>query len=91
MNQIQKKVLGIGNPLMDIIVTVEESDILSLDIHKGTMALIHKKRMDELLLFSKNRETTYSCGGSCPNTIIALAALGIETTLAGMVGTDENG
>ncbi len=91
MKQLEKKVLGIGNPLIDIIVSVEERDLLTLGIHKGTMALIHKERMEELLLLSKTRDTTYSCGGSCPNTIIALAALGIETTLAGKVGNDENG
>ncbi len=91
MKQIDKKVFGIGNPLIDIIVRVEESDLLTLGIHKGTMALIQKERMDELLLFSKAKETSYSCGGSCPNTIIALASLGIETTLAGKVGNDENG
>jgi len=91
MKQTGKKVLGIGNPLIDIIISVDESDILSLGIHKGTMALIHKERMTELLLLSKDKETTYSCGGSCPNTIIALASLGIETTLAGKVGSDENG
>ena len=91
MKQIEKKVLGIGNPLIDVIISVDESDILSLGIHKGTMALIHKERMAELLLLSKTRQTTFSCGGSCPNTIIALAALGIETTLAGKVGDDENG
>lgn len=91
MKQIEKKVLGIGNPLIDIIVSVEESDILSLGIHKGTMALIQKERMAELLLLCKTRQTSYSCGGSCPNTIIALASLGIETTLAGKVGADENG
>ena len=91
MKQIEKKVLGIGNPLIDIIISVEEGDILNLGIHKGTMALIHKERMAELLLLSKTRQTTYSCGGSCPNTIIALAALGIETTLAGKVGDDESG
>ncbi|MBI9094378.1 MAG: adenosine kinase [Sphaerochaeta sp.] len=91
MKQIEKKVLGIGNPLIDIIISVDESDITNLGIHKGTMALIHKERMDELLVFSKTKRTTFSCGGSCPNTIIALAALGIETTLAGKVGHDENG
>ncbi|HHT80744.1 MAG: adenosine kinase [Sphaerochaeta sp.] len=91
MKQIGKKVLGIGNPLIDIIVSVEESDIHTLGIHKGTMALIHKERMSELLQFLKDKETTYSCGGSCPNTIIALASLGIETTLAGKVGNDKNG
>ena len=91
MKHIQRKVLGIGNPLIDIIISVEESDIHSLGIHKGTMALIHKERMAELLLLSKDKQTTYSCGGSCPNTIIALASLGIETTLAGKVGSDESG
>lgn len=47
--------------------------------------------MEELMLLSKERKTTYSCGGSCPNTIIALASLGVNATLAGKIGSDENG
>ncbi len=84
-------VYGIGNPLIDIIVSVEEEDITALGIHKGTMALIGPERMEELMILSKERKTTYSCGGSCPNTIIALASLGVEATLAGKIGNDENG
>ncbi|HZJ87975.1 MAG TPA: adenosine kinase [Sphaerochaeta sp.] len=84
-------IYGIGNPLIDIIVNVEEEDLVALGIHKGTMALIDTERMEELLLFSKGREVSYSCGGSAPNTIIALASLGIEVVLAGKVGADENG
>lgn len=91
MVERKQKVLGIGNPLIDIILNVEEQDIQALGIHKGTMALINKQRMDELLQLTKTRETSYSCGGSCPNTIIALASLGIETTLAGKIGADKNG
>ncbi|WP_320129064.1 adenosine kinase [uncultured Sphaerochaeta sp.] len=91
MKQQNKRVYGIGNPLIDIIVSVEDQDIVDLGIHKGTMALIGEERMQELLLFSKTREISFSCGGSCPNTIIALASLGIETTLAGKIGNDENG
>jgi sugar/nucleoside kinase (ribokinase family) len=91
MEQTTKRVYGIGNPLIDIIVTVEEQDLVELGIHKGTMALIDEDRMNELLSFSKTRETSFSCGGSCPNTIIALASLGIGTTLAGKIGDDENG
>ena len=91
MKEKVKRVYGIGNPLIDIIVSVEEQDILDLGIHKGTMALINKNRMTELLSLSKIKETSYSCGGSCPNTIIALAALGVNTTLAGKIGKDENG
>ncbi len=91
MNKMQHMVYGIGNPLIDIIVSVEEQDILDLGIHKGTMALISGQRMEELLQLSKQRKTTYSCGGSCPNTIIALASLGVPATLAGKIGNDENG
>jgi sugar/nucleoside kinase (ribokinase family) len=91
MNHTNKRVYGIGNPLIDIIVSVEEQDLVDLGIHKGTMALTSEDRMKELLAFSKTKETSYSCGGSCPNTIIALASLGIDTTLAGKIGTDENG
>ncbi len=84
-------VYGIGNPLIDIIVSVEEQDIIDLGIHKGTMALIDSVRMQELMILSKERQTSYSCGGSCPNTIIALSSLGIPATLAGKIGNDENG
>ncbi len=91
MNTQEHSVYGIGNPLIDIIVSVEEQDIIDLGIHKGTMALINAERMEELLDLSKERHTTYSCGGSCPNTIIALASLGVGATLAGKIGNDENG
>ncbi len=83
-------IYGIGNPLIDIIVNVEEDDLVDLGIHKGTMALINGERMEELLAFSRGRTVSYSCGGSCPNTIIALASLGIDVTIAGKIGSDEN-
>jgi len=85
------RIFGIGNPLIDIIVSAEEQDLINLGIHKGTMTLIDQARHSELLSFSKTRDTSYSCGGSCPNTIIALASFGIKATLAGKVGLDENG
>jgi sugar/nucleoside kinase (ribokinase family) len=47
--------------------------------------------MEELLQLSKQRKTTYSCGGSWPNTIITLASLGVPATYAGKIGNDENG
>lgn len=84
-------IYGIGNPLIDIIVNVEENDLVDLGIHKGTMALINGERMEELLAFSRGRTVSYSCGGSCPNTIIALASLGIDVTIAGKIASDENG
>ncbi|MFA6821697.1 MAG: adenosine kinase [Sphaerochaetaceae bacterium] len=85
------KVYGIGNPLIDITATLTSEDLGHLGIYKGTMHLIEKKRRQELLSYIEKKAKQFSCGGSCPNTIITLAALGIETTLAGKVGDDEYG
>jgi sugar/nucleoside kinase (ribokinase family) len=85
------RIYGIGNPLIDIIVGAEDEDLMTLGIHKGTMTLIDQARHAELLAFAKKKNPQYSCGGSCPNTIITMASLGIKATLAGKVGTDENG
>jgi len=87
------KVYGIGNPLIDVIVNVTDQDLDNLGLHKGTVKLIDTKKRDELVSFisTKRDEPVYSCGGSCPNTVISLSSLGINTTLAGKVGDDEYG
>ncbi len=83
------KVYGIGNPLIDIIVAVTDEELQHLGLHKGTMHLIDENRRGELLDFIQDKDASYSCGGSCPNTIITLAAFGIPSAVAGMVGEDE--
>lgn len=85
-------VYGIGNPLIDVIVNISEDDLSYLGLHKGTMNLINVEKRHTLVDFIKTKKTpSYSCGGSCPNTIITLAAMGIQATLAGKVGKDEYG
>ncbi len=85
-------VYGIGNPLIDVIVNVSNMELESLGMYKGTMNLINLGKRLELTEFIKTKkQPTFSCGGSCPNTIITLAAMGIESTLAGKVGSDEYG
>ena len=86
------KVYGIGNPLIDVIVNVDDEDLERLGLYKGTMNLISLEKRLELTDFIKTKkEPKFSCGGSCPNTVITLASLGIETTLGGKVGSDEYG
>ena len=86
------KVYGIGNPLIDVIVNVDDKDLSSLGIHKGTMNLISLEQRLSLSEFIRTKkEPSFSCGGSCPNTIITLASMGIDVTLAGKVGHDEYG
>lgn len=85
-----KKILGIGNALVDALVQVDNDLILTeLDLPKGSMQLIDteryikvKKRLDAL----HPQRTT---GGSACNTILAIANLGAETGLIGKVGDDE--
>lgn len=85
------EVYGIGNPLIDVHTQVGDNEIAMLNLNKGTMELIDTERGNKILDHIKGREKKYSCGGSAPNTMITLAALGIRTTLAGMVGNDELG
>ena len=82
---------GIGNPLIDCLCRIEDSDIETLSLSKGTMLLVDEKKRKEILDHIRMRDTTYSCGGSCPNTMVTLRMLGIETILAGGIGNDEEG
>jgi sugar/nucleoside kinase (ribokinase family) len=91
MGKEAPRVYGIGNPLIDIIVQVSDTELERLGIHKGAMHLIDGERRKVLLDLIGDKRKEYSCGGSCPNTIITLASLGIGATLAGKVGSDEFG
>lgn len=81
-------IYGIGNPLIDILCTIDDKDLSALSLHKGTMHLIDKERHQELISYLNNKDLTYSPGGSAPNTMVTLSLLGIETTIAGGVGED---
>ncbi len=85
------KVFGIGNPLIDVYSPVSDEELSSLGLFKGTMNLISIEKRLELTEFVKSKKPVFNCGGSCPNTIISLASLGIDTILGGKVGKDEWG
>lgn len=84
-------VYGIGNPLIDYLCFVEDRDVSELGLFKGTMNLVDAEKRSEILSYIKNRDIKYSCGGSCPNTMVTLKALGVDTVLAGGIGRDEHG
>ncbi len=84
-------IYGIGNPLIDVLTQVSDSEIEELGLKKGTMELIETERGNYILERIKDREKKYSCGGSAPNTMITLASLGVRAALAGKVGNDELG
>lgn len=85
-----KRILGIGNALVDALVQVENDLILSeLDLPKGSMQLIDTERylqIQKRLSFFQQQRTT---GGSACNTILAIANMGAAPGLIGKVGRDE--
>lgn len=82
-------VYGIGNPLIDLLCFVKDEDIKNLSLFKGTMNLIDEDKREEIITYLKKKKIKYSCGGSCPNTMVTLKCLGVETYLAGGIGKDE--
>lgn len=85
------KVYGIGNPLIDCISSITEVGLDKLGLKKGTMLLIDSDKQKEILSYIKNENISYSCGGSCPNTMVTLSSLGLDVTLLGSVGNDDLG
>lgn len=88
---MKHSVYGIGNPLIDILSQVNDEDLANLSIPKGIMSLIDLDEREKILSYIENKEKEYSCGGSCPNTMITLSALGAATALGGKTGNDEYG
>ena len=85
------RVYGIGNPLIDLLADIEETELTEMSLQKGTMQLIDDDAGDRILAALGDREKTYASGGSCPNTMNTIAALGETAALAGCVGNDELG
>ena len=88
----QKKILGIGNALVDILTQITDDHILEeLNLPKGTMQhvdAVASKKVGETL---KPFGSAMAAGGSTANTVSGAAKLGIETGYIGKVGNDELG
>lgn len=87
-----KSIIGIGNALMDIVVTIPDDSILvKNNLPKGSMTLIDVETSSNLNLQTKHFNRILAPGGSVANTIHGLANLGSKASFIGMVGNDEMG
>ncbi|MDR2085052.1 MAG: adenosine kinase [Bacteroidales bacterium] len=87
-----KKVIGIGNALMDVMVPISSYDIIDeLELPHGGMVMIDKKKYDLIFEKIENIEKSFIAGGSASNTIYGLAKLGVSVSFLGKVGNDELG
>jgi sugar/nucleoside kinase (ribokinase family) len=87
-----KKVLGIGNALVDIMTILESDDTLDqFKLPKGSMQLVDAATSENVNNGTDHLEKTIASGGSAANTIHGLARMGIKTGFIGKVGKDELG
>lgn len=85
-----RKVLGIGNALVDVSVQVDNELILSeLNLPKGSMQLIDTEQYKNVQKSFATLDQKLATGGSACNTILAIANLGGTPGLIGKVGCDE--
>jgi sugar/nucleoside kinase (ribokinase family) len=89
--KIEYDIIGIGNPLIDILIKSQEQDLMKFNIAKGRMHLIDEEKREEILNFYKDIRPEYKCGGDVPNTLIALSKLGLKTAFSGTIGNDTYG
>ncbi len=86
-------VVGIGNPLLDKIVSIGEGHLVSLGLTKGTMRLLQDEDARRLAhwLTSNAFKAEFFPGGSCCNSMVGLASLGGTAAFIGAIGGDEQG
>lgn len=87
-----KRVIGIGNALVDIMVPVADEELLArFSLPKGSMQLVDSDASERVKAGTASMRRTVSAGGSVANTIHALGILGTSPGYIGSVGRDSTG
>ncbi len=81
---------GIGSPLIDIVIKIEEEILAKLKLKKGRMHLLTSKQIKEILDAVENSTVKISPGDSTANTIVGIANLGGKAAYLGKLGKDEH-
>lgn len=79
----------VGNAIVDIIANCDETFLTSLNMTKGSMALIDEERAS--FLYDRLGPAVESSGGSAANTAVGIAALGGKPAYIGKVKQDQLG
>jgi sugar/nucleoside kinase (ribokinase family) len=87
-----KKILGMGNALVDIMTTVPNDGVLEqFNLPKGSMQLVDSNLSQKIADSTSQYNQKITAGGSAANTIHGLAHLGAPCGFLGKIGTDEMG
>lgn len=88
---INYDVVGLGSPLMDITINVENKFLDELNLKKGSMTLINEEKYFEIISKLSDKKILESTGGSASNTIKGVSVLGGRSVFMGMIGNDKYG
>ncbi|MCF8302605.1 MAG: adenosine kinase [Bacteroidales bacterium] len=87
-----KKVLGMGNALVDVMTRLESDKLLEqFELPKGSMQLVEADVVKKIGKATEGLKKSLSSGGSAANTIHGLAHLSVDTGFIGKVGNDKLG
>jgi sugar/nucleoside kinase (ribokinase family) len=84
-------VCGIGSPLLDFIVEVDEGVLAEIDMKKGEMHLIDEAQSTKILTMLESYTVKTAPGGSSANTLAGVSALGGSAVFLGKIGDDYHG
>ncbi len=87
-----KRILGIGNALVDVITLIDNDDILAeFSLPKGSMTLVDEEKSQMVKNNTSGFKRSLASGGSAANTIHGLAMLNVPAGFIGSIGRDETG
>ncbi len=84
-------VIGIGSPLLDFIVEVDENILAEMNLKKGEMHLVDEEKSKEILKKLEKYEIKTAPGGSAANTLAGVGVLGGSAVFLGKIGKDKHG
>jgi len=86
---MSKKILGIGNAIVDVFVKVDDIFLLKNNLTKGSMKLIERQEFESLKNTIKIEKI--EAGGSVANTMAGIAYLEGHPSFIGKINSDEFG
>ena len=86
---MNKKVLGIGNAIVDVLAKVDDEFLIKKNLIKGSMKLIDKSEFENLKKNIKIEKIV--AGGSVANTMSGIAYLKGNPSFIGKINSDSFG
>ena len=86
---MNKKILGIGNAIVDVLTKVDDEFLIKRNLIKGSMKLINKSEFEDLKKNIKIEKVV--AGGSVANTMAGISYLKGSPSFIGKVNSDKFG